>query len=121
MQPNTTIGHYHIIRPLGKGGMGEVFLATDTKLKREVALKILPEAVRDDPERLRRFRVKAEAAATLNHPNIATIHSIEEADNQTFITMEHVDGKTLSEHIPTEKSMIEYFVVPNWPIHTTQL
>jgi eukaryotic-like serine/threonine-protein kinase len=109
MIPGTTIGHYHILRPLGAGGMGEVFLATDTKLKREVALKILPEAVRDDPERLRRFRVEAEAAAKLNHPNIATVYSIEEADNQTFITMEHVDGKTLSDHIPSDGIDVDQF------------
>ena len=82
--------------------MGEVYLAEDTKLKREVALKVLPESVRSDPERLRRLRTEAEAAAKLNHLNIATIYSIEEAVGQTFITMEYVDGKTLSEHIPDD-------------------
>ena len=92
MNSGQTLAHYEIIRPLGKGGMGEVYLAHDTKLKREVALKFLPEAVRNDSERLRRFRTEAEAAAKLNHPNIATIHSIEEFDNQIFITMERVDG-----------------------------
>jgi eukaryotic-like serine/threonine-protein kinase len=87
MNSGQTVAHYNIIRPLGKGGMGEVFLAHDTKLRREVALKILPEAVRDDPERLRRFRIEAEAAANLNHPNIATVYSVEEAEDQLFITM----------------------------------
>ena len=100
----------------------EVFLAHDTKLKRDVALKILPEAVRDDPERLRRFRTEAEAAAKLNHPNIATIFSIEEADNpdgapQTFITMEHVNGKTLSEHIPSDGLEVDQFF--EWFIRLT--
>ena len=102
MEAGTTIGHYTITRPLGKGGMGEVYLADDTKLKREVALKFLPEAVQNDPGRLRRFRTEAEAAAKLNHPNIATIHSIEEADDQIFITMEYVDGQPLSASIPND-------------------
>ncbi len=100
MEKGQTLAHYTILRPLGKGGMGEVYLAEDTRLKRDVALKVLPEMVRNDPERLRRFRTEAEAAATLNHPHIATIHSIEEADGQVFIVMEHVDGLPLSERIP---------------------
>jgi serine/threonine-protein kinase len=73
------IAHYRILRLLGKGGMGEVYLAEDTRLKRSVALKLLPESLRQDSERLRRFRIEAEAAAKLNHPHIATIYSIEEA------------------------------------------
>ena len=109
MNQGKNIGHYNILKPLGNGGMGEVYLAEDTKLKREVALKFLPEAVRSDPESLRRFRVEAEAAAKLNHPNIATIYSIEEADDQTFIAMEYVDGKTLSEHIPSDGLDIDQF------------
>ena len=93
MNQNKTIGHYNIIRPLGKGGMGEVYLADDTKLDRQVAIKVLPDAVRQDTERLARFRREAKAAASLNHPNIATIHSLEEADNPAgepvlFIVME---------------------------------
>ena len=97
--PERTLSHYKVIRKIGQGGMGEVYLAEDTALKREVAIKFLPESVRHDPERLRRFRIEAEAAAKLNHPNIATVHSIEEAEGELFITMEYVDGKPLGAHI----------------------
>ena len=75
MEEGQSLSHYKIIRPLGKGAMGEVYLAEDTKLKREVALKFLPESVCNDTERLRRFRTEAEAAAKLNHPNLATTHA----------------------------------------------
>jgi serine/threonine protein kinase len=103
----TNITHYKIIRQLGKGGMGEVYLAEDTRLDRQVAIKVLPDALRSDPERLARFRREAKAAASLNHPSIATIHSIEEADNPAgepvlFIVMEYVDGETLAERIPSD-------------------
>ena len=74
-----TLLHYRITRELGAGGMGQVYLAEDTELNRQVALKVLPESVRDDPERLRRFRTEAKSAAKLNHPNIAQIHALEEA------------------------------------------
>ncbi|MBI4550682.1 MAG: serine/threonine protein kinase, partial [Candidatus Latescibacteria bacterium] len=92
--------HYRILRLLGQGGMGEVYLAEDTRLKRQVALKVLPEALRRDPARLRRFRTEAEAAAQLNHPNIAHLYSIDEADGLLFITMEYVDGQPLAQLIP---------------------
>jgi eukaryotic-like serine/threonine-protein kinase len=85
MNAGQTLALYEIIRPLGKGGLGEVYLAEDTKLKREAGLKFLPEAFRSESESLRRFRVEAEAAAKLNHPNIAKIYSIKEADDQTSI------------------------------------
>ncbi len=97
--PERTLSHYKMLRKIGQGGMGEVYLAEDTTLKREVAIKFLPESVRHDPERLRRFRTEAEAAAKLNHPNIATVHSIEEAEGELFITLEYVDGKPLGAHI----------------------
>ena len=73
MNSGQTLAHYEIIRALGKGGMGEVYLAQDTKLDRQVAIKVLPDAVRQDPERLARFRREATSAAQLNHPNIAQV------------------------------------------------
>ena len=90
--------------------MGEVYLAEDTTLKREVAIKFLPESVRHDPERLRRFRTEAEAAAKLNHPNLATVHSIEEAEGEIFITMEYVDGRPLGEHIGSSGLDLDRFL-----------
>ena len=81
--------------------MGEVYLAEDTRLKREVAIKVLPESVSKDPERLKRFRREAEAAAKLKHPNIATIYALEEFDD-LFIVMEYVEGQTLTDLIPKE-------------------
>ena len=94
-----TLAHYEILEKIGSGVQDEVYLAEDTTLKREVAIKFLHESVRHDPERLRRFRTEAEAAAKLNRPNIAIVHSIEEAAGELFITMEYVDGQPLSAHI----------------------
>ena len=74
-----TLGHYTIIRKLGEGGMGEVFLAEDTRLKRRVALKVLPKGFAADPERLDRFQREAEAIAALNHPHIVTLYNIDES------------------------------------------
>ncbi len=73
-----TLGHYEILEPLGKGGMGEVYRARDTTLKREVAIKVLPEELSADPDRLARLEREAHLLAALNHPNIATIHSLEQ-------------------------------------------
>lgn len=95
-----TLAHYRIVRPIGAGGMGEVFLADDTKLGRQVALKVLAHALAADPERRERFEREARAVAALNHPNIVTIHSVEEQDGVLFLTMELVEGKTLAELIP---------------------
>lgn len=93
--PPETLSHYRLLEPLGAGGMGEVFKAQDTKLEREVALKLLPaESVRD-PERLQRFKKEALATSSLNHPNITTIFEIDEADGQHFISLEYVKGRTL--------------------------
>ena len=91
------LNHYKILSELGSGGMGDVYLAEDTKLHRQVALKVLASSVADDAERRARFEREARAVAALNHPNIVTIHSVEEAEGLHFITMELVRGKTLSE------------------------
>ena len=91
------LNHYRILGPLGRGGMGEVFVAEDTRLHRKVALKILPALMAADPERRVRFEREAQAVAALNHPNIVTIHSVEEADGVPFLTMELVEGKPLND------------------------
>jgi membrane-associated phospholipid phosphatase len=89
------ISHYRILRKLGEGGMGQVFLAEDTRLERKAALKLLPPEFAKDPERLARFRREAKTVASLNHPNIVTIYSVEETDRGPFLTMELVEGRTL--------------------------
>src|SRR3972149_633482 len=94
-----TILHYKIMEKLGEGGMGVVYKAEDTKLKRDVAIKFLPRQIASQNEERERFKVEAQAAAALNHPNIATIHSIEETDNEVFIVMEYIDGTELREKI----------------------
>jgi eukaryotic-like serine/threonine-protein kinase len=95
-----TLQHYRIVRKLGSGGMGEVYAAEDEKLQRQVALKLLPPDMAADPERLQRFQREARAVAALNHPNVVTIYSVEEAGGVHFLTMELVEGKTLAEAIP---------------------
>jgi serine/threonine protein kinase len=91
------VGHYQIIAPLGKGGMGEVYLANDLKLDRKVALKLLPVEFTNHKERLRRFVQEAKAASSLNHPNIITIHEIGQVDGAHFIATEFIDGQTLKQ------------------------
>ena len=90
-----TLLHYKILDKLGEGGMGAVYLAEDVNLNRKVALKVLPAEMASDPERLERFRREAKMVAALNHPAIVTIFSVEESDQGHFITMEHIEGKSL--------------------------
>ncbi len=92
--------HFRILDALGSGGMGEVYLAEDTRLRRRVALKVVPAETAANPGRLRRFRDEARTVAALNHPNIVTLHSVEEVGEVHFLTMELVEGRTLDELIP---------------------
>ena len=105
----TRLGSYEIVAPIGAGGMGEVYRAKDAKLGREIAIKVLPEAVASDAERRQRFEQEARSASALNHPNILTVYDIGEADGTVYIAMELVEGKTLrelvasGEPLPTKK------------------
>jgi eukaryotic-like serine/threonine-protein kinase len=91
------LGPYEIIAPLRVGGMGEVYRARDTRLAREVAIKVLPAEVASDRERLARFEQEARSASALNHPNIVTVYDIGRSDSTSFIAMELVEGKTVRE------------------------
>ena len=95
----STILHYKILEKLGEGGMGVVYLAEDTKLKREVAIKFLPHHISANEEERKRFEIEAQAAASLNHPNIATVYSIENSGDEIFIVMEYIDGVELKDKI----------------------
>src|SRR5215472_12853859 len=97
--PGTRLGPYEIQAPLGAGGMGEVYRARDSRLKRDVAIKLLPEALARDPERLARFEREAEVLATLNHPNIAAVYGFEESPQGNGIVLELVEGPTLADRI----------------------
>jgi serine/threonine-protein kinase len=98
LSPGTRLGQYEILAPLGSGGMGEVYRARDTKLQREVAVKVLPSAVSDDPDRLARFRREAQLLASLNHPHIGAIYGVEDTDRVALV-LELVDGVTLGDRI----------------------
>ena len=107
ISPGEKLSHYKIISAIGAGGMGEVFLAEDTKLNRKVALKILPAEFAADKERMRRFVQEAQAAAALNHPHIAHVYEIGESGSKHFIAMEFVDGTTLRDIIHRERAELK--------------
>ena len=120
-----TLAHYEILGLLGSGGMGDVYRARDTKLSRDVALKVLPDEFAADPERRKRFQREARVVAALQHPNIVTIHSVEEDQGVHFLTMELVEGDTLAARIPPGGLPVEdaYYlnVNPNLPIGEHQI
>src|SRR5438132_2284868 len=91
------LGPYEIVSALGSGGMGEVYRAHDTKLGRDVALKVLPDVFAQDSERMSRFKREAQVLASLNHPNIAAIYGVEESSGQPALVLEFIDGETLAD------------------------
>src|ERR1700674_3224427 len=95
----TRLGSYEVVAQIGAGGMGEVYQARDTKLGRDVAIKVLPGAFAHDPERLSRFQREAKMLAALNHPNIATIHGLEQSGGTSYLVMELVQGETLADRV----------------------
>ncbi len=105
LKAKTNLSHYRIISKIGAGGMGEVYLAQDTKLDRKVAIKLLTEEFSRDPDKLKRFVQEARAASALNHPNILTVYEIGEADGKNYIATEYIGGKTLREHLSTKEPM----------------
>src|SRR3989441_10183803 len=100
---NTTISHYRILSKLGAGGMGEVYLAEDTKLDRKIALKLLPTKFTEDADRVRRFIQEAKAASALNHPNIITIYEIGQEQGTHYMAAEFIDGQTLRQRMMSDK------------------
>ena len=99
LSPGSRIGPYEVTAKLGEGGMGEVWRATDTKLKREVAIKVLPAEFTEDPERLARFEREAQLLAQLQHPSIASIYGLEESGGTRALVLELVEGPTLAERL----------------------
>jgi serine/threonine protein kinase len=100
LTPGTRLGVYEITAPIGEGGMGQVYRATDTALGRQVAIKILPEAFAADPERFARFEREAKMLASLNHPHVAAIYAVEKSLGIHALVMELVEGEDLSQRIP---------------------
>ncbi|GMR22325.1 MAG: hypothetical protein BMS9Abin37_0667 [Acidobacteriota bacterium] len=105
--PGTTLDHYEVLDAIGAGGMGEVYKARDTKLGRDVAIKVLPDSFARDEERLARFQREAKLLASVNHPAIATLHGLEDVDGTRFLVMELVEGETLAERIAREPIPID--------------
>src|SRR5438876_7776966 len=104
--PGARFDRYEILSLLGKGGMGEVYLAQDTRLRRKIALKLLPAQFTTDPDRVRRFEQEAYAASALNHPNIITIHEIGEVNGTHYIATEFIDGLTLRQQIASRQTTL---------------
>src|SRR4051812_43111523 len=105
LTPGTKLDHFEILSQIGAGGMGEVYRAKDSKLGREVGIKVLPEQFAYDPLRLARFRREAQLLASLNHSNIATIHGLEQADGCNFLVMEYVPGEDLRQRLKRDGAM----------------
>ncbi|MEE8386667.1 MAG: serine/threonine-protein kinase, partial [Dehalococcoidia bacterium] len=95
LEPGQKLSHYHLVEKIGEGGMGVVWRARDEKLRRDVALKVLPAELVEDPERRRRLLREARSAAAINHPNVGTVYEVDEAQGIVFIAMELVQGETL--------------------------
>src|SRR5262249_39570260 len=107
LDAGTKLGRYEIRSQVGVGGMGEVYLAQDTRLDRKVALKILPPTLAEDQDRMSRFVREAKLASALNHPNIITIHEIGEIDDVHFIATEYIEGETLTEQLQKESPSLK--------------
>ena len=103
----TTLGHYRIVEKIGEGGMGVVYRAHDERLDRDVAVKVLPEEVAQDADRLARFEREAKLLASLSHQNIATLHGLEEHEGQRFLVMELAEGETLAERIKRDPAPVD--------------
>ena len=99
LTPGTTLGPYQLTAPLGAGGMGEVYRARDTRLDREVAVKVLPEHLSASPEARQRFEREARSASSLNHPNICTVHDIGSHEGVDYLVMELLEGETLAQRL----------------------
>src|SRR6266581_6395339 len=101
LSTGTKLGPYEIVAPLGAGGMGEVYRARDTRLGREVAIKVLPESFSKDPDRLRRFEQEARAAGSINHPNILAIYDVGTHEGSPYVVSELLEGESLRERLRT--------------------
>ena len=104
------LAHYDVTALIGEGGMGQVYQATDTKLERTVALKVLPQEFAEDPDRLQRFNREAKAASAISHPHVAHIYEIGEADGTHYIAMEFVEGQTLADKLQGHSLNLEQFI-----------
>ncbi len=111
LTPGTTLGPYQVTAKIGEGGMGEVWQARDTKLDRDVALKVLPEAFTSDPDRLARFEREAKVLASLNHPNIGSIYGLEEAEGVRALVLELIEGPTLADRIKGGPLLSSYSLI----------